>query len=180
MLRATITLIGMMGAGKTAVGTELARLCGVPFRDSDAEIEHAATMTIPEIFARDGEAFFRDREAEVLARLLKGQPMVLSVGGGAWLRPANRALIRGAGVTVWLDAPAAVLWGRIKGRGNRPLLATPNPRATLEALLAERRPAYAEADLTVTSDAGDTVETTARAVRRAVEAHAPELFGVRA
>ena len=179
-MRATITLIGMMGAGKTAVGTELAKLYGVPFRDSDAEIEHAAAMTIPEIFARDGEAFFRDREAEVVARLLKGGPVVLSVGGGAWLRAANRALIRDAGITVWLDAPSAVLWSRLRGRSNRPLLTTENPRATLDALLAERRPAYAEADLIVTSDAGDTVECTAAAVRHAVEAHAPDLFGVRA
>lgn len=176
-MRATITLIGMMGAGKTAVGTELARTLGVPFRDTDAEIERAAAMTIPEIFARDGEEFFRARESEVLARLLRGPASVLSVGGGAWMRPENRALIRAAGLSVWLDAPVEVLWARVKGKGNRPLLATPNPRATLEALLEARRPAYAEADLTVTARPEDTVEGTARAVRRAIEAHAPDFLG---
>lgn len=179
-MRATITLIGMMGAGKTAVGTELARMLGVPFRDSDAEIERAAAMSITEIFARDGEAFFRAREAEVLSRLLKGEPGILSVGGGAWLRPENRALIREAGVSVWLDVPAHVLWSRLKGRGNRPLLATGDPRGTLEALLEARRPAYAEADVTVPVRAEDTVDSTARAVRQAVAAHAPDLFGVKA
>lgn len=179
-MRATITLIGMMGAGKTAVGTELARILGVPFRDSDAEIERAAAMTIPEIFARDGEAFFRAREGEVLSRLLGGPPVVLSAGGGAWMRPENRARIRDAGLSVWLDAPVEVLWSRLKGKGNRPLLATPDPRATLEQLLEARRPGYAEADLTVTAGPEDTVESTARAVRRAIEAHAPDFLRARA
>lgn len=179
-MRAMITLIGMMGAGKTAVGTELARTLGVPFRDSDVEIERAAARTIPEIFARDGEEFFRAREGEVLARLLGGPAGILSVGGGAWLRPENRALIRDAGVSVWLDVPADVLWSRVKGRGNRPLLKTENPRATLEALLEARRPAYAEADVTVPVGAADAVEGTARAVRAAVAAHSPDLFQVRA
>lgn len=179
-MRATITLIGMMGAGKTAVGTELARDLGVPFRDSDFEIERAAAMTIPEIFARDGEDFFRARETEVLARLLRGPAGILSVGGGAWMRPGNRALIRGAGISVWLDVPADVLWARLKGRGNRPLLATDDPRATLEALLEVRRPVYAEADVTIHVVGADTVDSTARAVREAVAAHAPDLLRVRA
>ena len=172
-MKGAIILIGMMGAGKTAVGHELARLTGLPLRDSDAEIERAAAMTIPEIFARDGEAFFRDREAEVIARLLAQGPVILSTGGGAWMQPANRAVIRAAGVSVFLDPPLDVLWHRVRQRGNRPLLATPDPRGTLETLLAARLPVYRRADVTVPVAAGDTVETTARSVLRAVEGHAP-------
>lgn len=179
-MRATITLIGMMGAGKTAVGTELARVLGVPFRDSDAEIERAAAMTIPEIFARDGEEFFRARETEVLARLLRGPAGILSVGGGAWMRPENRALIRDAGISVWLDVPLDVLWARLKGRGNRPLLDTDDPRGTLEALLAARSPAYAEADVVIPVAAADTLDNTVAAVRSAVEARMPDMFRARA
>ncbi|MRX50246.1 shikimate kinase [Paracoccus sp. S-4012] len=172
-MQGTLTLVGMMGAGKSAVGAELARTLGVPAVDSDHEIERAAAMTIPEIFTRDGEGFFREREAEVLARLLSGPPAVLSVGGGAWLRPGNREAIRGAGVVVWLDAPLEVLWQRVRMRSNRPLLATDDPRGTLETLLEARRPVYAEADIVVPVSAADSVEDTAAAVRRAVEAHRP-------
>ena len=101
-LRKTVVMVGMMGAGKTAVGRALAARLGVPFLDSDHEIETAANMTIPEIFARDGEAFFRDREAQVIARLLDEERGVLSTGGGAFLRAENRAMISQRGVSVWL------------------------------------------------------------------------------
>lgn len=175
-MQRAITLIGMMGAGKTAVGTELARELGQPFHDSDAEIARAAAMSIPEIFARDGEGFFRAREAEVIARLLAGPPVVLSVGGGAWLRAENRARINAAGLSVWLDPPLDVLWARVKARPGRPLLATDNPRRTLEALLEARRPIYAHAPIRLTVAANDTVESTAMTLRRAVEAHCPGFF----
>lgn len=175
-MQGSIILLGMMGSGKTAVGNELARDLGRVHADSDAEIERAAAMTIPEIFARDGEAFFRDREAEVVARLLAGPPVILSIGGGAWLRPANRAAIRAAGVPVWIDPPLEVLWSRVRQRANRPLLATEDPHATLAALLEARRPVYAEAALTVPVAATDTVEITARTVRAAVEALRPGFF----
>src|SRR5690606_31726257 len=112
----SITLVGMMGAGKSVIGAERARRLGRRFLDSDTEIEAAAAMTIPEIFARDGEAFFRDREAEVIARLLAGPACILATGGGAWLRPANRAAIRAAGTVVWLDADEDTLWQRLRGR----------------------------------------------------------------
>lgn len=145
-------MVGMMGAGKTAVGQALARRLGVPFVDSDDEIVKAAAMSIPEIFERDGEAFFRVREGEVLARLLDSGPRILSTGGGAYLAPANRAAISRAGVAVWLRADPDLLWERVRRKTTRPLLRTANPRATLDALAAEREVHYAKADLVV--DAG--------------------------
>ena len=169
-LRRPVVLVGMMGSGKTAIGTALAERLGVPFRDSDEAIEAAARMTIPEIFARDGEAFFRAREAEVLRRLLGEGPGILSTGGGAFLNPGNRAAIAAAGVAVWLRASADILWSRVKGRSGRPLLATANPRATLETLLAEREPAYAEADLVVEAGPDTSIaEMVERAVARLEE-----------
>jgi shikimate kinase len=167
-----VVLVGMMGAGKTAVGTALARLLGVPFRDTDEAIERAAAMTIPEIFARDGEPFFRQKESQVLVRLLGEPPGVLSTGGGLFLSPENRAAIAGQGVSVWLKADLDLLWSRVRQRSNRPLLRTSDPRGTLERLLAERAPVYALADVVVTSEAGLPVEAMAARVRDAVAAHA--------
>lgn len=164
-----VVLTGMMGAGKTAVGTQLARLLEVPFRDSDEAIEAAAQMSVAEIFARDGEAFFRAREAEVLARLLAAGPAVISTGGGAFVAPANRAAIAAAGVSVWLKVDLDLLWQRVRHRTTRPLLRTPDPRGTLAALLAEREPAYAEAALTVAAEPGLSVEAMAGRVRAALE-----------
>lgn len=161
-LRKSVVMVGMMGAGKTAVGRALAARLGVPFLDSDHEIEIAADRTIPEIFARDGETFFRDREAEVIARLLDEERAVLATGGGAFLRPDNRAAISARGVSVWLNADLDVLWNRVRHRSTRPLLHTADPRATLGDLYAARVPVYALADLQVRSDGaasiGDVVE----------------------
>jgi shikimate kinase len=148
----------MMGAGKTAVGRALAARLKVPFLDSDAQIEAAANMTVPEIFARDGEAFFRARETEVIVRLLSGVPCILSTGGGAFLAEANRAAIHRDGVSVWLDADVDLLWSRVRHRNTRPLLRTKDPRATLEALHADRAPLYALADLTVRSIPGLSID----------------------
>ena len=148
-LKKTIVMVGMMGAGKTAVGRGLAHLLGVPFRDSDHEIELAANMTVPEIFARDGEPFFRARESEVINRLLGEEPCVLSTGGGAFLAEGNRQVISEKGVSVWLDADIELLWQRVKHRDTRPLLRTDDPRATLEALFHARVPSYSKADLRV-------------------------------
>ena len=172
----SIVLIGMMGAGKSAVGAELGRRLGVPVRDTDAEIARAAAMTIPEIFARDGEAFFRNRETEVLARLLSGPGGIVSTGGGAWMRPENRALIGAAGVTVWLNPTLATLWNRVRQKTTRPLLQTPDPRGTLERLHAERAPVYALADVTVDVRSADSVDTTATRVLDAIRAHRPDLL----
>jgi shikimate kinase len=149
-LRKTVVLVGMMGSGKTAVGTAVARRLGVPFLDSDAEIVKAAQMEIAEIFARDGEAFFRARESEVLARLLRqDRKGILSTGGGAFMAERNRTVIAEFGVSVWLKADLTLLWNRVRHKDTRPLLRTPDPKATLAALAATREPVYALADLTV-------------------------------
>ena len=151
-LKKTVALVGLMGSGKTAVGQVVAKRLGVDFLDSDTEIEKAADRSIAEIFARDGEAFFRDREAEVIARLLKGTPAILSTGGGAWMAERNRAAIQASGVSVWLCADLDLLWARVRHKETRPLLKTPDPRGTLAALYAERTPVYAQADLRVDAD----------------------------
>ncbi len=160
----SVVMVGMMGSGKTAIGRSLAARFGVPFVDSDAEIETAAAATISEIFARDGEAFFRDREAEVLARLLAGPPSVISTGGGAYLAERNRAAITRAGVAVWLDADLGLLWDRVKHKDTRPLLRTADPRATLAEIHAARVPVYALADLRVKADRAYSIEDMTDAV----------------
>lgn len=149
VLKKTIVMVGMMGAGKTAVGRCLAQLLNVSFLDSDLEIETAANMTVPEIFARDGEAFFRARETEVIRRLLDEEKCVLSTGGGAFLSPENQQVISQNGVAVWLDADLELLWNRVRHRDTRPLLRTPDPKATLSELYAKRVPEYSKADLRV-------------------------------
>jgi shikimate kinase len=163
-LKKTIVMVGMMGAGKTAVGTALARALGAPFLDSDEEITRAADRSIAEIFERDGEPFFRARETEVLNRLLHGAPCVLSTGGGAFLSDTNRSLIRSTGVSVWLRADLDVLWARVRHKSTRPLLRTANPYQTLRALYETRMPFYQEADLAVDSSADLTVEDMAARV----------------
>jgi shikimate kinase len=177
-LKKTVVMVGMMGAGKTAVGTALARLLGVPFLDSDEEIVRAAQMTIAEIFARDGEPFFRARETEVLARLLRGVPCVLSTGGGAFLAAANRDLVHGQGVSVWLRADLDLLWQRVRHKTTRPLLRTANPRQTLADLYAARVPLYGLADIVVDSRADLSVEAMAVTVQTALKARADVLEGV--
>jgi len=157
-LHKTIVLVGLMGAGKTAVGKCLARQLDVPFLDSDDEIIRAANMSIAEIFTRDGEAFFRDRETQVISRLLAAQPGVLSTGGGAFLSPVNRQLIHQAGVSVWLKADVDLLWQRVRHKSTRPLLRTKDPFQTLKGLLLDRAPLYAQADLTVISEPEFSIE----------------------
>lgn len=154
-------MVGMMGAGKTAVGTQLARLLGVPFLDSDEEIVRAANRSIAEIFERDGEPFFRARETEVLGRLLRGVPCVLSTGGGAFLSEQNRRMIADRGVSVWLRADLDLLWQRVRHKSTRPLLRTASPRDTLRSLFEARVPIYGLADLAVDSRAESSVEEMA-------------------
>ena len=171
-LKRSVALVGMMGAGKTAVGAQLARLLQVPFLDSDEAIEAAANMSVAEIFARDGEAFFRAKEAQVLARLMSGQPCVLSTGGGAFLSAENRHTIATRGVSVWLKVDLDLLWSRVRHRSSRPLLRTANPRGTLATLLAERAPVYALADVIVDAVPGLSLEAMAQRVLTALEARA--------
>ena len=162
-LKKTIVMVGMMGSGKSAVGKEIAARLGVTFVDSDHEIEQAANASIAEIFARDGEPFFRVKEAQVIARLLEGPPCVLSVGGGAFLREETRDRIAALGVSLRLKADLETLWARVKRKDSRPLLRTENPYQTLADLMAAREPVYALADLTVTSLPHMPVEQTAQA-----------------
>ena len=158
----------MMGAGKTAVGKALAARLGVPFLDSDAEIEKAANMTIAEIFQRDGEEFFRRRETEVIDRLLETQCGILSTGGGAFLAERNRHLMSEKGISVWLDADLDLLWSRVKGKNTRPLLRTADPRGTLRGIYEARVPVYALADLRVRADRDYSIEDMTARVTEAL------------
>ena len=157
-------MVGMMGAGKTAIGTALAKHLDVPFLDSDAEISRAANRTIAEIFERDGEGFFRARESEVIRSLLEGPPCILSTGGGAWLSAENRDVISAKAAVVWLKADLEVLWSRVNHRDTRPLLMTDDPKATLAALQSVREPEYAKAQFTVEVDGGWSIAETTRVV----------------
>ncbi|MEZ5731404.1 MAG: shikimate kinase [Paracoccaceae bacterium] len=163
-LKKSVVLIGMMGAGKTAVGSAVARMLAVPFLDSDEEIERAANMSVAEIFRRDGEPFFRARETEVLSRLLNGPVCVLSTGGGAYLNPVNREAIAEAGIAVWLKADLELLWQRVRHKTTRPLLRTADPKASLGALYEARTPIYALAELAVEAKPDYTVEEMAEQV----------------
>jgi shikimate kinase len=150
--RRSIVLVGMMGVGKSSVGRRLAARLSIPFVDADTEIEKAAGMSIADIFARHGEADFRNGEARVIARLLEGGPQVLATGGGAFMNPDTRVAMRTKAVSIWLSADFEVLMRRVsKRRNERPLLQTADPAETLRRLLAEREPVYALADLTVQS-----------------------------
>lgn len=147
----SIVLVGLMGAGKSTVGRRLAQRLGLIFKDADHEIEAAAGLTIPDIFAIYGEPSFRDGEERVIARLLRAGPLVLATGGGAFMRDATRARVAELGVSVWLKAELDVLMRRVRKRGNRPLLETADPEATMRALMETRHPVYAEADVEVLS-----------------------------
>lgn len=150
----SIVLVGLMGAGKTTVGRRLAQRLGLSFVDADVEIERAAGETIPEIFERHGEATFREGERRVIARLLDGEPQVLATGGGAFMDQTTRDNISARGLSVWLRADLDVLMRRVLRRNNRPLLKQGDPRATMERLIGERYPVYAQADVTVESIEG--------------------------
>ena len=146
-----IVLVGMMGSGKSSIGKSLAQRLGLKFVDADAEIVAAAGMPIPEIFAKFGEGYFRDCERRVLDRLLNGGPMVLATGGGAFLDPRTRRRIAERGVSIWFDADHETLLRRVRRKGDRPLLQTKDPAATLRRLMDERNPVYATADIRVVS-----------------------------
>lgn len=144
----SIVFVGLMGAGKTAIGRKVAGELGLGFVDSDQEIEAASRMTIPELFERYGEPEFRALEQRVIARLLETGPQVLSTGGGAFMNAHTREIIAAHGVSVWLKADIDVLMERVSKKQNRPLLKTADPRATMERLMTERYPIYATADVT--------------------------------
>lgn len=147
----TIVLVGIMGCGKSTVGKRLAHRLGLEFVDADSEIERAANMTVPEIFAAHGEPYFRSGEERVIARLLREGPLVLATGGGAFMSAATRAEIEACGVSVWLKVDFETAMARVRRRTNRPLLQNPDPEGTMRRLMAEREPVYAQAALTVVS-----------------------------
>jgi shikimate kinase len=159
-----IVLVGLMGAGKSKIGRRLAARLGLPFFDSDPEIESAAGETVEEIFANRGERVFREGERRVIARLLAQPVHVLATGGGAFMDPATRALIARRGVSLWLRADLDVLVSRVSRRSNRPLLKEGDPRAILAGLIDRRHPVYAQADLVVDSGDGSPETTVTRAI----------------
>lgn len=160
----TVALVGLMGAGKSAIGKRLAVRLGLPFVDADDEIERAAGCTIAEFFEKYGEQEFRAGERRVIARLLEESPRVLSTGGGAYMDAETRALMRAKAVTVWLRAELDVLFDRVKKRAHRPLLRQGDPREILGRLMQQRYPIYAEADLTVESTAQPADRTTEQVI----------------
>lgn len=147
----SVVLIGLMGAGKTAIGRRLASRLGLKFVDADNEIERAAGKSISEIFADHGEPYFRDGERRVIARLLRSGPQVLATGGGAYMDETTRSTISKRGVSVWLKADLDVLMERVSRRDHRPLLKTDDPKAVMRSLMDERYPVYSSADVTVMS-----------------------------
>jgi len=169
----TIVLVGLMGAGKTAIGRRLAQRIDRAFTDADREIEEAAGCSIEDIFQRYGEPAFRDVERRVIARLMAEPPMVLATGGGAFMNPETRALIKQRGLSVWLRADLDLLVDRTSRRSNRPLLKAGPPREILARLIEERYPVYAEADIAVDSRDGPPEETVDRVLTALNAQYAP-------
>ena len=172
----TVALVGLMGAGKSAIGKRLAARLGLPFVDADDEIERAAGCTIAEFFERYGEQEFRAGERRVIGRLLEETPHVLSTGGGAYMDPETRALMRTRALTVWLRAELDVLFDRVKKRTHRPLLRQGDPKEILARLMQQRYPIYAEADIVVDSTAQPAERTTEQvldAIRAYLQAPTP-------
>lgn len=170
----TIAFVGLMGAGKSCIGRMLAATLGLPFVDADKEIEAAAGCSIEDIFTTHGEAAFREGERRVIARLLTQPKMVLATGGGAFMDPETRKLIRQRATSVWLRADVDLLLRRTSRRNNRPLLKRGDPREVLSRLIGERYPVYAEADVTVDSVDGPPEMTLARVMDGLRRFHAPE------
>jgi shikimate kinase len=165
-----IVLVGLMGVGKSTVGRRLAKRLGLPFVDSDSEIEDAAGFSAAEVYEKYGEKDFRDGERRLVARLVDGRVGVIATGGGAFVDPRTRELLNARAITVWLDASTDVLSERTARRDTRPLLRNPDPRGTLARLAEERRPSYAEAHIHITSSAsaghGEVVERIIAALER--------------
>lgn len=164
-----VVLVGMMGVGKSTIGRKLAQLFHLPFADADDEIERAAQMSIPEIFERFGEDYFRDGERRVIARLLESGPIVVATGGGAFVQPSTRELILDRGLAIWLDSDVATLVSRVTRNDNRPLLRGGDPVEIVTRLKTERESAYAEAPIKVMSNSGPHSETVNRILQELAE-----------
>jgi shikimate kinase len=171
-----IVLVGLMGAGKTSLGKRLAKATGLPFVDSDTEIEKAANCSISDIFARFGEAEFRSGERRVIERILEGEPAIVATGGGAFMDEGTRKLIQSKAISIWLRADLETLVRRTRRRDDRPLLKAGDPREVLKRLIEERHPIYGEADIVIDVDEEQPKETTERLLERIgafAEEHAP-------
>lgn len=167
----TLVLVGLMGVGKTTVGRRLARALGLAFKDADREIELSAGRSVSDIFADFGEAAFREGERKVISRLLTEEaPMVLALGGGAFIDPDTRALIQDKAISIWLQADLETLMGRVSKRNTRPLLRTGDARDVMTRLLAERSPIYAEADIAVETSQG-THQASVDTILQALQSH---------
>lgn len=160
----SVVLVGLMGAGKSCVGRRLADQLGLPFLDSDEEVEKAAGCAVRDIFDVYGELAFRDCERRVIKRLLSEGPAVIATGGGAFMDAETREAIREGGISVWLKADPEVLHQRTKRNKTRPLLQTEDPLATLRSLADVRYPIYAEADLTIDTGSESPDATVDRVV----------------
>ena len=166
-----IVLIGMMGAGKSSLGLRLAEALKLPFLDADAEIEKAAAMSIAEIFDQHGETAFRDGERRVIKRLLAAEPIILALGGGAFMNDETRALVQKKALSIWLDVPLDELVRRVKKKPNkRPLLKGQNVEAKLSELMQIRAPIYSHASLKV-DVGGGTHDDAIAALLSAIDAH---------
>jgi shikimate kinase len=167
--RPHLVLVGMMGCGKTSVGRRVARALGRPFLDLDHEVERVAGRRIPELFEHEGEAGFRDREGAALRGALAGtEPMVIATGGGAVLRPENRAAMRERAVVVWLRARPDTLLARVGDGRGRPLLAG-DPLGNLTRIAADRADAYRDAAHEVIDVDGLPFDEISERVRRVAD-----------
>jgi len=169
-----IVLVGLMGAGKTTVGLRLAKAMGLPFVDSDKEIEDAAGCSISDLFAMYDEAVFRDLELKVLKRLLGNKQQILATGGGAFVQPALRELITRKGFTLWLRADIDTLLERVGRRDTRPLLAKGNKRKILSRLIQDRYPLYEQSDMVVDSNIGSH-EQVVKSITKRLKDEQPRL-----
>ena len=163
-LEKTLVLVGMMGAGKSAIGQRLAGSLGIEFFDADHEIESAAACSIADIFEIHGEQAFREVERRVILRLLNGPIKVVATGGGAFMKDETRAAIKQRAHSIWLRADIDTLWQRVSRRNNRPMLHTDDPKGTLQNLIEERYPVYSDADITVDSTDGSRQQTVDRVI----------------
>lgn len=170
-LTCPVVLVGLMGAGKTSVGKRLASIIGAEFFDSDHEIELAAGLKVSEIFERFGEKYFREGETRVISRLLQQKSAIIATGGGAFMSPEIRQNIAVKGISVWIRADLDLLWGRVRDKPSRPLLARPNARQVLADLIEIRYPVYAKATVTVDSEKSVTHERMAQKILMAVRQH---------
>ena len=170
-LKKSVAFVGMMGSGKTAVGRAVAEKLNAPFLDSDEQIEQAANMSVAEIFARDGEAFFRDREAQVIRRLFESEICILSTGGGAFMNKEVREIMAGSGMSLWINADLDLLWSRVKSKDTRPLLQTGDPYGTLNSIFEARKDTYALADMIIEAKKELSIDEMAERVIATMRVH---------